>query len=82
MAKLKFIAPESATDEMRAAAGDVDILGRLYVLRVPGYSSEQERARAMATLTEYLKGAHADGSPYSCILLPEGWRIEAYDVEP
>jgi hypothetical protein len=82
MAKIKFIAPEAATDEMRAAAGDIEFIGRLYVLRVPEHSSEEQRTIAAGTLFDVLKGAHADGSPYGAIVLPDGWRIEACDVEP
>jgi transcriptional regulator with XRE-family HTH domain len=80
--RVSLTPPEQASAEVRARAGDVEIVGRLYVLRCPEHSSESERERAGDLLEETLKSVHGDGSPYSWLVLPDGWSIEAGEVEP
>jgi transcriptional regulator with XRE-family HTH domain len=80
--RVSLTPPEQASDEVRAMAGDVEIVGRLYVLRAPECSSADERERAGYLLEETLKSVHGDGSPYSWLVLPDGWSIEAGEIEP
>jgi transcriptional regulator with XRE-family HTH domain len=80
--RVRVIPPEGATETIRAAAGDVEIVGRLYVLHAPVGSTEVSREKAAQTLDEALRAAHADEAPYSWAVLPDGWRLDVHDVEP
>ncbi len=79
---LKLVPPADAPEAIRAAAGDVEISGRLYVLRVPGHSSVAEREMAAEVLESTLKAAHADGSPFSWLVLPSDWSLDTHEIEP
>jgi transcriptional regulator with XRE-family HTH domain len=79
---IKVVPPSSAPENVRAAAGDVEIVGTLYVLRVPEHSSQYERDKAAKVLESALKAAHADGSPFSWLVLPADWSLDACEAEP
>lgn len=78
---VKLIPPADAPEPARALAGDVEIVGKLYVLRAPAHSSEVEREQAARWLGSALADAHADGSPFSWLLLPDNWSLETYAVD-
>lgn len=82
MVKIRTVPPVDAPEAARALAGEVEVIGRLYVLRCPVYSSQHEREKASELLKDTLKTVHDDGSPYSWLVLPEDWSIEACEVDP
>lgn len=81
VARVRIVPPEGAPESMREQAGDIEVVGRLYVLRTPEGTSEAELVALAIRLKSALSEAYADGTPFSWLVMPHDWRIDECDVD-
>jgi transcriptional regulator with XRE-family HTH domain len=79
--RVRIVPPDNATESMREQAGDIEVVGRLYVLRTPEGTSEVEHEALATRLKGALGEAYADGTPFSWLVMSHDWRIDECDVE-
>ncbi len=81
--RIRTVPPEGAPESVRAQAGDVEIIGRLYVLHTPEGTSEAEHEKGAERLRAALREAYPDkdSSPYSWLVMPQGWTLGAHDID-
>lgn len=79
--RIRTVPPEDAPESVKAQAGDVEIVGRLYVLHTPEGTSEAEHEGAAMRLRVAMHEAHPDGTSYSWLVMPHDWKISAHDID-